>query len=221
MRMPVDGSWLYKFLWILVRVLMPLFCRVKLEGAEHVPLEGGCVLVCNHNMGPDYLLLGVSTRRQIHYMGKSEIFDYHPLLTKLFNSAGVFPVERGKQDKVALERAVRLVQDGCVLGMFPEGTRSRTGQLQRGKSGAARIAMAANAPVIPAVVIDSALVFRRPFRRPRVTVRFAEPMIWQGDVANDPAAARAFTDWFMRTMAEMLPPELRGAYAELDEGDVL
>jgi len=219
--MPVDGSWIYKLFWVLIRVFGPLFYRLKVEGAEHVPLEGGCVIVCNHNMGPDYFLLGVSTPRQIHFMGKVEIFSYHPIIARLLMWAGVFPVQRGKQDRVALERAVELVREGRLLGMYPEGTRSRTGQLQRGKSGAARIAMAANAPVIPVVVINSAQVFKSPFRRPRVAVRFAEPLIWQGDLSDDPSAARAFTDWIMRSMAEMLPPELRGVYAEVDEGDAL
>jgi hypothetical protein len=64
-------------------------------------------------------------------------------------------------------------------------------------------------------------VFKSPFRRPRVTVRFAEPLTWQGDVSDDPSAARAFTDWIMRSMAAMLPPEMRGVYAEADEGDAL
>ena len=61
-RMPIDGSWVYNTVWFLLRVFYPLFCRIRVEGVEHVPLEGGCVLACNHNMGPDYFLLGVCTR---------------------------------------------------------------------------------------------------------------------------------------------------------------
>ena len=219
MRMPVDGSWVWNLLWVVVRVLYPFFCRLQVEGAEHVPLQGGCVLACNHNMGPDYFLLGVSTPRQIFFMGKAEIFRYNPLISKVLLKAGVFPIERGRQDAAALNRAADVVRAGRVLGMYPEGTRSRTGLLQRGKSGAARIAMAAGVPVVPAVVINSAQVFRSPlafWKRPLVTVRFGEPLLWPGDTA-DAAAARAFTEWIMRSMAAMLPPELRGVYADVEE----
>lgn len=220
MRRPVDASWIYKAFWIGVRGLYPLFCRLEVEGVEHVPLDGGCVLACNHNMGPDYFLLGVSTPRQIHYMGKAELFRVHPIVSKALLGAGVFPVERGKQDMAAMEQAADLVRRGYLLGMFPEGTRSRTGLLQRGKSGAARIAMAAGAPVVPAVVINSPQVFRTPLRvwnRPRVKVRFGEPLHWPSSAEGDGAAARAYTEWIMRSMAQMLPEELRGFYA--DEAD--
>ena len=215
--MPVDGSWVYRVIWLTVRALSPLFCRRKVEGADRVPLEGGCVLACNHNMGPDYFLLGISIPRQIYFMGKEEIFHYHPLITKVFHAIGIIPVARGRQDAAALSRATEVVRTGQLLGMYPEGTRSRTGKLQRAKSGTARIAIAADVPVIPAVVINSPEVFGTLFkrlRRPRVTVRFGEPLHWKSDAPDDPAAARTFTGQIMRSMAQMLPVDVRGVYAE-------
>lgn len=220
MRMPAEAPWVYKLIWLLLRVLQPLFCKLDVQGAEHVPLEGGCVLACNHNMGPDYLILGLTTPRQIHYMGKAELFRINPLITKVLLKSGVFPIERGKQDVGALGQAAALVRQGYMLGMFPEGTRSRTGLLQRGKSGAARIALSAGVPVVPAVVINSAQVFRSPlqvWKRPQVTVRFGEPLYWRGDAEGNGAAPRAYTAWIMQSIAQMLPPELRGFYADESE----
>jgi 1-acyl-sn-glycerol-3-phosphate acyltransferase len=214
-KLPKDASLLWKSLWVVATVLRPLFCRLRLEGVEHVPLAGGCILTCNHTMGPDYVFLGYASPRQIYYMAKSEAFQIHPWLTKILWAAGVFPVRRGQQDLEAIEQAVRLVQAGCILGMFPEGTRSRTGQLQRGKSGAARIAMQARAPVVPAVVINSVHALKRPWwrlRRPEVIVRFGKPLYWLNHETNSIDAAKTFTNAIMGAMAALLPPELRGEY---------
>jgi 1-acyl-sn-glycerol-3-phosphate acyltransferase len=154
--------------------------------------------------------------RQIFYMAKMEIFAWNPLLAKFFASAGVFPVKRGQGDLSAFNTAVTIVKSGRVLGMFPEGTRSRTGQLMRGKTGAARIAMSAQHPVVPAVVINAPQVFKRFWRpgpRVEVIVRFGPPLDLCGS-PDDPVATRENTDQVMRAMAALLPPELRGQYQE-------
>jgi 1-acyl-sn-glycerol-3-phosphate acyltransferase len=166
-------------------------------------------------MGPDFIFLGYASPRQINYMAKMEIFRMHPLLTKLFTSAGVFPIRRGQQDMLAIETAIRVVRDGKVLGMFPEGTRSRNGALIRGKSGVARIAREASVPVVPTVVINAPDVLPNLFRfvrRPLVTVRFGEPILWDGN-GDEAEALRQFTRRIMLEMAALLPENLRGEYA--------
>ncbi|HMN28787.1 MAG TPA: lysophospholipid acyltransferase family protein [Caldilineaceae bacterium] len=216
MKPPDDASGTWRLIHRLVSLVKPLFCRLTIEGAEHVPAVGGCVIACNHTLGPDYIVLGYASPRQIYYMAKTEIFTWHPLLNRLFASVGTFPVERGKGDALALQTAVETVCAGKALGMFPEGTRSRTGQLLRGKSGAARIALMAGAPVVPAVVINSAAILPTLFklqRRPQVTVRFGPPVVMTGD-PNSHSDARANTEHVMRAMAALLPPELRGIYGE-------
>jgi 1-acyl-sn-glycerol-3-phosphate acyltransferase len=209
---------MWRFIHRLVSLIKPLFCRLTVEGVEHVPADGGCVIACNHTLGPDYIVLGYASPRQIYYMAKTEIFTWHPLLNRLFASVGTFPVQRGKGDAMALQTAVQTVCAGKAVGMFPEGTRSRTGELMRGKSGAARIALAAGAPVVPAVVINSAAILPILFtlrRRPEVTVRFGPPVIMAGD-PNSHSDARANTERVMRAMAELLPPELRGFYCKME-----
>jgi 1-acyl-sn-glycerol-3-phosphate acyltransferase len=213
-KIPQDAGAVWKFLHVLVTLIRPLFCRLTVEGAEQLPASGGVVVACNHTLGPDYLILGYASPRQIYYMAKVEIFAWNPLLTRLFEAVGTFPVHRGKGDLAALETAVEVVQGGHVLGMFPEGTRSRTGQLQRGKSGAARIAMLAGAPVTPAIVLGSPLVLKQWWKlgpRPQVTVRFGPPLYLTGNPDN-PDDARRNTERIMRAMAELLPPDLRGFY---------
>jgi 1-acyl-sn-glycerol-3-phosphate acyltransferase len=215
-KIPQDAVPVWKFIYALATLIRPLFCRLVVEGTEHIPATGGCVVACNHTMGPDYVVLGYASTRQLYYMAKVEIFAWNPLLTRLFNAVGTFPIQRGKGDVTAINTAVEIVRSGKVLGMFPEGTRSRTGQLLRGKSGAARIAMLANAPVVPAVVIGASQILKQWYKlgpRPQVIVRFGPPLHITGN-ADNPEEARANTEIIMREMAMLLPPELRGYYGE-------
>jgi 1-acyl-sn-glycerol-3-phosphate acyltransferase len=209
------GLRVWRFLYSLVYLIRPLICRLRVEGLEHVPASSGGVVACNHTLGPDYIILGYSSPRELYYMAKAEAFEWHPLLTKLLLAGGVFPVHRGKSDVGALRNAVELARSGQLIGMFPEGTRSRTGRLMRAKTGTARIALAAEVPVIPVAVIGAHRLMRqwRPWRRPEVVVRFGAPLRRYGSAENA-ALARHYTDEIMLAIAELLPPELRGVYAE-------
>jgi 1-acyl-sn-glycerol-3-phosphate acyltransferase len=221
-KTPQDASGLWRFLHRLITVVRPLFCRLRVEGTEHVPATGGFVVACNHTVGPDYVVLGYAAPRQIYYMAKREIFAWHPWLAKFFAAVGAFPVDRGKGDVAALQTAVQVVRAGHLVGMFPEGTRSRSGKLMRGKSGAARIAMMAGAAVIPAVVINASAILPTLFtfrRRPEVVVRFGPPVPMRGD-PDSMADARANTERVMQSMAALLPVELRGVYGEQPVADI-
>jgi len=215
MRYPYDGSGFWRTLWRLGYFLIPLVCRLRVEGAEHMPERGGCVLASNHTMGPDYILLALPLGRQIHYMAKAEAFQIHPWITKIIVAAGVFPIRRGEADEDALAGAVELVTEGHVVGMFPEGTRSRNGELQRGRSGVARIAMQAQVPVVPVVVINSEQIYTgwRRLARPEITIRFGEPLMFDGD-PQLLKATQDHTHQLMVRIAELLPPSLRGFYKE-------
>ncbi|MCC6458139.1 MAG: 1-acyl-sn-glycerol-3-phosphate acyltransferase [Caldilineaceae bacterium] len=181
-------------------------------------MTSGAVVACNHNYGPDFALLAFACPREVCFMAKAEAFTLNPLLSAILRAGGVFPVQRGKSDKVAIETAVELVKEGNLVAMFPEGTRSKSGVLMHGRSGAARIALAAGVPIVPAAVTNSAVVLKRKgWRRPLVTVRFGEPLTW--DAKDDHGegeteTARAFMDAVMGEIALMLPPELRGEYGE-------
>jgi 1-acyl-sn-glycerol-3-phosphate acyltransferase len=216
MRWPKEGTFMWKVLYVVAIIIKPFFLRLQIEGEEHIPARGGCVVACNHTRGPDYVIVGYASPRQIFYMAKSEIFAAHPLLDKLVTSAGAFPVHRGKGDTQAIGQAVGMVQSGRILGMFPEGTRSKNGALQRGKPGAARIALGARAPVVPVVVINSEPVLSDVLKfqpRPRVIVRFGPPITPAG-AAESAEDVQRLTTQIMLAMAELLPPERRGYYAD-------
>ena len=212
---PHDATWFWYF-WVIVAILIePFFCRLRRTGATNVPANGGCILASNHNRGPDIVVLGYASPRQIHFMAKEELFR-NKFIARWIGALGAFPVKRGQKDSDALERAVEVIQRGNVLGMYPEGTRSRDGKLQRGRSGVARIALAAKAPIVPVVVINSEAILRDVLKfqwRPVVTVRFGTPITPEGD-PDDPAAVRRLTNEMMLAIAELLPPERRGYYAD-------
>jgi 1-acyl-sn-glycerol-3-phosphate acyltransferase len=130
--------------------------RLRARGRENLPTSGGYVLACNHisNFDPWAVGLPLWPRRWLRFMAKSELY-WWPAKYAL-DAAGAFPVHRGLADVEAIETAVRLAQEGNVVVMFPEGTRRAKGLVKkhqaRPRSGAARIALEAGVPLIPAAV---------------------------------------------------------------------
>jgi 1-acyl-sn-glycerol-3-phosphate acyltransferase len=135
-------------------ILYGLF-RLRSTGKENLP-EGGCVLACNHVSSFDPWPLGMPLwpRIFLRFMAKSELYWFP--LNKLVDGAGAFPVHRGQHDTVAIETAVRLAREGNVVAMFPEGTRRTKGLVKkfeaRPRTGAARIALEAGVPLVPAAI---------------------------------------------------------------------
>ncbi|TMM24550.1 MAG: 1-acyl-sn-glycerol-3-phosphate acyltransferase [Actinobacteria bacterium] len=129
--------------------------RLRARGIEELP-EGGFVLAANHtsNFDPWPLALPLFPRRHLRFMAKSELFN--PILKPILLGGGAFPVRRGEADLEAVRRAVDLVRSGEIVVMFPEGTRRRKGLRKkheaRAHTGAARIALAADAPLVPAAI---------------------------------------------------------------------
>jgi len=141
--------------------------RLHARGREKLPAEGGYVLACNHvsSFDPWPLALPLWPRRQLRFMAKSELYWFP--LSLVVDAAGAFPVRRGQHDTEAIETAVRLAREGNVIGMFPEGTRRTKGLVKRfearPRTGAARIALEAGVPLVPAAVrgTDKLLLLER------------------------------------------------------------
>jgi 1-acyl-sn-glycerol-3-phosphate acyltransferase len=129
--------------------------RLRSTGKKNIP-DGGCVLACNHLSSFDPWPLGMPLwpRTFLRFMAKSELYWFP--LDKIVDGAGAFPVRRGQHDTAAIDTAIRLAREGNVVTMFPEGTRRRKGLVKRHearpRSGAARIALEAGVPLVPAAV---------------------------------------------------------------------
>ncbi len=137
--------------------------RLEATGRDNLP-EGGFVLACNHLSSFDPWPLGMPLwpRTFLRFMAKSELY-WFPLST-LIDGAGAFPVHRGQHDTVAMETAVRLAREGNVVAMFPEGTRRTKGLVKRfearPRTGAARIALEAGVPLVPAAIAGTDKLLR-------------------------------------------------------------
>ncbi len=153
---PPRPSWFYLLVGSLSYPFVRVLFRHRWRGIEHVPAVGGCVLAANHlsNFDPWALGMPLFPRRFLRFMGKSELFN--PILGPLITAGGAFRVRRGQHDAAAIETAVRLCRDGYVVVMFPEGTRRKKGLVKkhqpRPHTGAARIALEAEVPLIPAAI---------------------------------------------------------------------
>jgi 1-acyl-sn-glycerol-3-phosphate acyltransferase len=147
---------LYNLIALLSWPVLRGLYRLRAKGRENLPAEGGFVLACNHisNLDPWPLGLPIWPKRFLRFMAKSELYWWP--LRYLINGAGAFPVRRGQHDVAAIETAVRLAREGYPVVMFPEGTRRRKGLVKRfearPRSGAARIALEAGVPLVPAAV---------------------------------------------------------------------
>lgn len=226
MRLDNDQTILVRMVALVSRIGSRLFARIRVEGLERIPRTGGVILAANHISNADPVVVGawVTTalwRRRIHWLGKRELFDW-PIFGWLAAHCGVHPVDRSTADVEAYRLATRILEAGHVLMIFPEGTRSPTGDLQEAKDGLATLAMRTGAVIIPIGVNNSDAVWAKgrrlpsPFPRRTITVRIGEPFSATGLVppGTDRRAAKTVaTTAVMGRIAALLEPRHRGAYA--------
>jgi 1-acyl-sn-glycerol-3-phosphate acyltransferase len=168
-------SWLYLLVGTLSWPVLKLVFRSTATGVERLP-PGACVLAANHwsNFDPWPLGLPLFPRRFLRFMAKSELFWFP--LGAIITAGGGFPVRRGERDTGAIETAVRLCREGHVVVMFPEGTRRKKGLRKRheatAKTGAARIALEAQVPLVPAGIVGT----DRLSRLARLRVAYGDPI---------------------------------------------
>jgi cytidylate kinase len=226
MRLDNDKTMLVRMVALISRIFARLNADVRIEGMEHVPATGAVILAANHVSNLDPILAGAWTtmylrRRRIHWLGKRELFGW-PVFGLVSALGGVHPVDRSTADVEAYRLATRILERGYVLMIFPEGTRSPTGELQEAKDGMAQLALRTGATILPIGINDSDRVWPKgrklpaPFPRRRITVRFGEPFR-AADVVPPAtgrrAAKTAATTAIMGRIAELLEPRQRGAYA--------
>lgn len=150
----------YKLSFYIILTIYKVLFRIEVSGRGNLP-EDGAILVCaNHISLLDPPMLEIAVRKHTHFMAKEELFKI-PILAQLIRAYGAFPVKRGAGDRQALRKSLELLQEGKTLGIFPEGTRSKTGEVQKGHTGVGMFALRTDAHVVPLAIIGPYRLFRK------------------------------------------------------------
>jgi 1-acyl-sn-glycerol-3-phosphate acyltransferase len=206
-------------------VALRFLCRYEYRNRKRKLPDGPLIVVSNHLSWFDIPLIGLGIPRQIAFMAKKEYF-HSPFHRRLVDIYGGFTVERGAVDGTALRKAFDVLDEGRCLGIFPEGTRSKSLQLQQGHVGTAFIALHKNAYILP-VGVSGTEKIRIKFQgisnilyRPKVVINIGEPFILP-DVQGHPSRKDRdrSTDIIMRSIADLLPESYRGVYHDNTNAD--
>ena len=153
-------TWLYDFLKPIVRAYYFLVRGIRATGTENVASPGGYILCSNHVSASDPFVLATCARRRLHFMAKAELFK-NRIVGGFISAIGAFPVRRGESDLGAVRESIRLLNEGHVVGIFPQGTRSRENAHTQLEPGVARIALRAGVKVVPAYIDGPYRLFRK------------------------------------------------------------
>jgi len=211
---------------LVITVLLRLTCRLDVAQMRRIPTEGPIILISNHTSNIEAAAIKVFLRpRKATGLGKIELWE-NRITRLIMNAWGVIPLHRGQVDSAALKASLAALADGYLLGMAPEGTRSKTGKLRKAGRGAAMLALRTGVPVYPIAQLGFRDLPHNLLRmkRTRASLHVGRPFL-----VRDPTGAghppehqgahivlRRITDEMMYRIAEMLPPENRGVYSDLE-----
>jgi 1-acyl-sn-glycerol-3-phosphate acyltransferase len=216
------------FYWVLKHILIGPWLRILwrpwTEGVENVPTQGPAIIVSNHLSFSDSFFMPLMVSRKVTFLAKSDYFTgrgIKGLFTKMFFAgAGQVPVDRsgGRASEAALLTALRILNEGNLLGIYPEGTRSGDGRLYRGRTGVARMALEAGVPVIPVAMIGTYEIQPPGQVKPRVRrvgMRFGAPLDftrYEG-LGGDRFILRSVTDEIIYALMDLSRQEYVDMYA--------
>ena len=214
--------WVLK--WIVVGPWLRVLFRPWTDNMDAIPVEGPAILVSNHLSFSDSFFLPLVTKRRITFLAKQEYFTgkgIKGLISKaFFTGVGQVPIDRtsGRAAEAAITTGVRILDEGKLLGIYPEGTRKADGRLYRGKTGVARMALEAGAPVIPVAMIGTYEIQPPGRIRPsikRVGIRFGDPLDFSRyeGLESDRFVLRSVTDEIMYALMELSGQEYVDMYA--------
>ena len=214
--------WVLK--WIVIGPWLRVLFRPWTDNMAAIPEQGPAILVSNHLSFSDSFFLPLVTRRRITFLAKQEYFTgkgIKGLISKaFFTGVGQVPIDRasGRAAEAAIATGVRILEEGHLLGIYPEGTRTADGRLYRGKTGVARMALEAQVPVIPVAMIGTYEIQPPGRIRPsirRVGIRFGEPLDFSRyeGLQSDRFVLRSVTDEIMYALMELSGQEYVDMYA--------
>jgi 1-acyl-sn-glycerol-3-phosphate acyltransferase len=226
-RIATRKTWILRFGSLVLRVIARAIIRIRVEGdLSAIPESGPLIIAANHASSADPVLIGAFLNGRLHrplnWLGKRELVET-PVIGWFMRQAGIHPVDRATADVEAFRTAIRILESGNILTVFPEGTRSPDGVLQEVREGVAVLALRSGAPVLPVGVADSDKVWRKGALLPTpgrsVTVRYGRPFVVADElpesVKGDRRKAKeAATRLIMGRIAELLPPRQRGIYGD-------
>ncbi len=160
------GSLFYRFVRASGIPFFKIRYRLKYVGRENVPTEGAYILASNHRNSTDPIVIAIGIRRQVMFMAKAELFE-NRFVNWFLSHLGAFPVDRGKGDMGAIRHFEQVLQDGYLMGIFIEGTRSKTDEFLKPKNGVSLIAYNTKTPVIPVCITTV---------KKRKVIHFGEPL---------------------------------------------
>ena len=189
---------LYQILRLIGKPVIYLLFLPKIIGKKNTRHKGRAVVIANHSSFWDPLLIAVIFKRQVYWMGKIELFKSR-IARMFFNAVKAFPVRRGEGDLAAIRHAFRILKAEKLFGIFPEGTRIKTGEIGRFEPGTAMIALKNNAPVIPVYIKGKYKLFRR------MKVIIGEPIMLSDYVGSktDQATVEAATRFLENKLKDM------------------
>ncbi len=205
--------------WMLrgiVRLFVWSIIQVRVEGQENLPLRGPVLIVSNHLGDADVIVGMAATKLPFEILGKIELFD-HPLAGRFLSAYGTIWVHRGQPDRRAIRAVLAGLEDGRNVAIAPEGRESTSGALEEGTGGAAYLALKAEVPVLPIVLMgtenENIYPSLKRLSRSQVSVKIGKAyrLDYSGNLRQ---AVEAGTEKIMLSLAELLPPEYRGVYGE-------
>lgn len=210
--------------FVVMGPVLRFFGRPKVFGAEHIPRKGGAIIASNHLAVADSFYMPLMIRRRVTFPAKQEYFTTPGVKGKamkfFFSAAGQVPIDRssGTAAQAALATCKRLLAEGDLVGIYPEGTRSPDGRLYRGKTGVARMALEAGVPVIPVAMVGTDAVNppgTKMLRRGHIKVIFGAPMDFSDlrEKSGNVTAERAITDQILAEIGRLGDQEYVDLYA--------
>jgi 1-acyl-sn-glycerol-3-phosphate acyltransferase len=220
--------------WIVKAILSPILrtlFRPKADGLENIPLDGPAILASNHLSFSDSIFLPLVVPRRVTFLAKSDYFVARGVKGRLkaafFKGVGQLPVDRsgGRASQAALETAKRVLAEGKLLGIYPEGTRSPDGRLYRGKTGVARMALEAGVKVIPCAMVNTFEVQPPGKVLPKVMpvrMRIGKPLDFSryAGMQDDRFVLRSMTDEIMYELMQLSGQEYVDTYATKAKADI-
>jgi 1-acyl-sn-glycerol-3-phosphate acyltransferase len=180
-------SLVWKYLQIIARLGTTLLFQLKTTGSENVPKTGGVLLVANHQSYLDPVLVAVHLRRPVSFLAKSELFE-NPYFGWFIRMLHAFPVRQGEGDVGAVKEVIRRLQEGNVLNIYPEGSRTQTGELAPLEKGVALIIRRAGVPVVPIAIEGSYAAWpkdRKLFHAHPIRLKYGKPINFDGKRSDE------------------------------------